>query len=118
MDTMKQQARIPSFREQLASSMADLQAIMASGESPTGNGRLTVRNVAVADPGHYDAQAVKAARSRLNVSQGIFAQILGVSPILVRSWERGVRTPAPIARRLLDQVADSPSRFLSLVHAA
>lgn len=53
------------------------------------------------------------ALARLNVSQPVFAQLLGISAVLVRWWERGARSPAPIARRLLDQV--DPKRFLSLV---
>lgn len=106
------------FRAQVAQGIAELQGIMARGESPTANGRLTVRHIGVAAPSEYDAKAIKATRARLNVSQGVFAELIGVSPVLVRSWERGVRTPAPVARRLLDQVCENPSRFLSLLHAA
>jgi putative transcriptional regulator len=115
---MKKNSKVSTFRDQMARSMAELQGIMKRGESPTGNGRLTVRRVEVTEPGTYDAMAVKETREELNVSQSVFAQLLGVSPVLVRSWERGVRTPAPVARRLLDQVREEPSRFLSLVHAA
>ena len=104
-----------SFREQMARSMAELQGVIDRGESPTGDGRLTVRRIQVSQPREYDAKAVRAARERLNVSQPVFAQLLGISAVLVRSWERGVRSPAPIARRLLDQVQADPKHFLSLV---
>ena len=113
--TVKQRAKKLTFREQMAQSMAELQTIVARGEPPTGGGRLTVRSMQVTEPRQYDAQAIRITRRRLNVSQPIFAQLLGVSPVLVRSWERGARIPAPIARRLLDQVRDDPARFLSLV---
>jgi len=114
MKTMKN-TTTAGFRRQMAQSMAELQGLMERGESPSGNGRLTVRRIRVSDPGEYDAKAIRTARVRLNVSQPVFAQLLGVSAVLVRSWERGIRTPAPVARRLLDQVQDDPSRFLSLV---
>jgi putative transcriptional regulator len=117
MDAMKNKkpAKSPSFREQMAHSMAELQGMIDRGESPSGNGRLTVRRIHVSEPGEYDAKAVRTARARLNVSQPVFAQLLGISAVLVRSWERGARSPAPIARRLLDQVQDDPKHFLSLV---
>ena len=111
----KKNAKGMSFKDQMASSMAELQGMMERGASPSGNGRLTVRRIQVCEPGAYDARAIRAARERLNVSQPVFAQLLGVSSVLVRSWERGVRSPAPIARRLLDQVQDDPRHFLSLV---
>lgn len=113
--TVKQTVKTQTFREQMARSMAELQTIVARGESPTGDGRLTVRSIQVTEPRQYDAEAIRMTRHRLNVSQPIFAQLLGVSPVLVRSWERGARIPAPIARRLLDQVRDDPARFLCLV---
>jgi hypothetical protein len=53
----------------------------------------------------------------LNVSQAVFARLIGVSDVLVRSWERGARQPAPIARRLLDQIQAYPAQFAPLVHS-
>ena len=111
----KTKTKTLSFREQMANSMAELQGIVDRGESPNGNGRLTTHGIIISEPGEYDGKAIKTARERLNVSQPVFAQLLGVSAILVRSWERGARSPAPMARRLLDQVQDDPKRFLSLV---
>ncbi len=112
---MKKKAKAPTFHEQMTRSIAELQAIMARGESPTRGGQLTVRRVHVKEPGQYNAGRIRTIRESLNVSQVVFAQLLGVSPVLVRSWERGARAPAPIARRLIDQVCDNPSRFVSLV---
>lgn len=112
---MTKKTRMPTFRAQMAASMAELQGIMAHGESPTRGGQLTVRRIHVKEPGRYDAEKIKTVRETLNVSQAVFAQLMGVSLVLVRSWERGARLPAPIARRLMDQVCDNPSRFVSLV---
>ena len=117
MDAMKTKKddKTINFREQMVQSMAELQRMIDRGESPSGSGRLTVRRIRVSEPREYDAKAVRAARERLNVSQPVFAELLGISAVLVRSWERGVRSPAPIARRLLDQVQAAPNHFLSLV---
>jgi putative transcriptional regulator len=63
------------------------------------------------EPGHYSADEVRALRDQLGASQRIFAHLVGVSTILIHSWERGKRTPSPLARRLLDEIAANPSRW-------
>ena len=74
--------------------------------------RLTVRTVELPDePVEYDAAAVRATRDRIAASQVVFAHLLGVSPMLVRAWEQGQRSPAPWARRLLDEVNREPSHW-------
>jgi putative transcriptional regulator len=105
-----------AFAEQMAESMAELREIMNTGASPIANGRLTARTIEVAEPSAYDATEVKKVRDGLNVSQSVFAQLIGVSEVLVRSWERGARVPAPVARRLLDQIREHPGQFSKLVH--
>lgn len=78
--------------------------------------RFTVRTVAVPDPpAEYDPKRVLATREKLGVSQSVFAHLLGVSAILVQSWERGVRTPAVWARRLLDEVNRDPAHWLAML---
>jgi DNA-binding transcriptional regulator YiaG len=81
--------------------------------------KYTVRTVrTVPDPGAYDAAAVRATRELVGVSQPVFARMLGVSAALVRSWECGLRKPAPIARRLLDLMRANPSNWRNMVEAA
>src|SRR5207244_5992252 len=92
-------------------------SIMARGQSPSGDGRFTLRTVQVIEPGNHDARSVRRTREALNLSQALFAQLLGVSPALVRAWELGTRRPAAIARRLLDQVRADPKSFAALVRA-
>jgi putative transcriptional regulator len=48
------------------------------------------------------------------MSQPAFAALVGVSAILVQSWERGVRTPATVARRVLDMIAEDPGYVAKL----
>jgi putative transcriptional regulator len=116
LDALKKNQKTSSFRDQMAHSMAELQTIMQSGASPSNDGRLTLRTIEVDEPSDYRAKDVKRVREELNVSQAVFAQLVGVSDVLVRSWERGAREPAPIARRLLDQIRAYPDRFAKLVH--
>jgi putative transcriptional regulator len=78
--------------------------------------RFTVRTAAtVPEPGRYDAREVKLLRASLAMSQAVFAQIMGVSVDLVQSWEHGTRKPAPIARRLLDEVGRNRTYWLRTV---
>src|SRR5687767_4896566 len=66
--------------------------------------RFTVRTVSIPEPGKYSPTAVKKLRHQLGMSQGIFAELLGVSRVWVQGWERGVRQPSPLARRLMDTI--------------
>jgi DNA-binding transcriptional regulator YiaG len=117
MDTMKKRRlTIQSPRQQLAQSMKDLESIMARGQSYAGNGRFTVRTVEVTRPAAYSASQVCALRNRLGVSQAVFAELLGVSQVLVRSWERGARKPAPMACRLLELIQQDPRWVQGLLH--
>jgi putative transcriptional regulator len=111
----KGRKKVVSFRKQIAQSMADLDTIMKSGQSFSGDNRFTVRTIRVAEPGVYRPQMVRTVRKELGVSQAVFAQLLGVSQVLVRSWERGVREPAPIARRLLDIIREDPQAATRLI---
>ncbi|MGA2583717.1 MAG: helix-turn-helix domain-containing protein [Tepidisphaeraceae bacterium] len=115
---MSKSQRSAAFKEQMADAMSELRSIMLSDESPTGNDRLTIRTIEVAEPSNYDARKVRKVREILNVSQTVFARLVGVSDVLVRSWERGVRQPAPIARRLLDQIYAHPIQFARLVRSS
>ena len=62
------------------------------------------------DPGKYPPVAIKRLRNAMAMSQATFAQVIGVSRILVQSWERGVREPSPLACRLLDTISCRPIR--------
>jgi len=81
--------------------------------------KYTARTVrSIPDPATYDAADVRTTRELVGVSQPVFAQMLGVSPALVRSWECGQRKPAPIARRLLDMIRANPSNWRAMIEAA
>ena len=107
-------------RNVAAEIIADLKELHATLKAGTPlQEKYTVRTVrAVPEPGRYDAAGVREARELVGVSQAVFAQMLGVSAALVRSWECGQRKPAPIARRLLDLVRANPSGWRAMVEAA
>lgn len=70
------------------------------------------------DPGAYPPAAVKKLRDVMGMSQATFAQVIGVSRILVQSWERGVRVPSPLAARLLDTISADPSAWLARLQSS
>lgn len=67
--------------------------------------RLHQAGLDFACPDAYSAEAVKALRARLGVSQAVLAVVLNTSRSAVRQWEQGVRKPSGSALRLL-QVLD------------
>jgi DNA-binding transcriptional regulator YiaG len=79
--------------------------------------RFTVRTVSIPEPGKYSPTAVRKLRSELGMSQALFAQLLGVSRVWVQGWERGVRQPSPLARRLMDTIGSNPASWLESVWA-
>ncbi len=78
-------------------------------------GRFKVRVVEIPEPTPHTAETVRAIRQRMGVSQAVFARLVGVSTILAQGWEQGVRTPSPLAARLLDTIAADPSAWLATV---
>ena len=72
-----------------------------------------VHTVSFSDPGEHNPESVRKLRNSLNLSQAAFAKLVGVSAILVQGWERGVRTPSPLARRLLDIISRDPKTWLA-----
>jgi DNA-binding transcriptional regulator YiaG len=74
--------------------------------------KYTVRQVRVIPkPSLYPPARVRAVRELIGASQEVFAQLLAVSPMTIRSWEQGLRQPSPIARRFLDEIQMAPGHF-------
>lgn len=81
--------------------------------------KYTVRTVRVIPkPSPYTPARVRAVREFIGASQEVFAQLLAVSPMTIRSWEQGLRQPSPIARRFLDEIRMSPGHFRGRILAA
>lgn len=100
--------------KRLIASLTDLRDALATGRPL--RERFTVRTVILPDdPRTYTPAAIRRTRERLNISQAVFARLLGVSAIQVRSLESGVRTASPMARRLLDTMNDQPAKWRAMV---
>lgn len=66
---------------------------------------LTVRKVKLnLRPQSFTGDQLREIRSRLRVSQAVFAEFLGVSASTLRDWEQGVSPVAGPACRLLEEI--------------
>lgn len=76
--------------------------------------KCTIRNgiVRARPPKSWGADDVRRLRRDLYLAQAVFAQVLGVSPATVISWENGASTPSKMACRLLDLLAAYPDVLL------
>jgi putative transcriptional regulator len=81
--------------------------------------KYTVRQVRVVPlPQLYSPAQVRVVRQLIGASQEVFAQMLAVSPVTIRSWEQGTRKPSAMARRFLDEIQMSPDHFRGRIAAA
>lgn len=60
---------------------------------------------------------IKETRSMLNLTQKGFADVLGVSPRTVESWEAGRTTPTPTAAKLIYLIHEDNSLVQKLTEA-
>jgi DNA-binding transcriptional regulator YiaG len=105
----------------LLASMAELEGYVKRGmtaadiarEIAKQDPRRVRRIFRAPEPGKYSPSQIRALREAMNLSQATFAQVIGVSGILVQSWERGVRAPSPLARRMLDTISSDPAGWLA-----
>ncbi len=73
---------------------------------------LTVRTVKLnLRPKNVSADEVKAMRTRLKVSQAVFAEFLGVSAATVRDWEQGKNEPSGPACRIIEEMFRDPDAW-------
>jgi putative transcriptional regulator len=105
--------RRPRVADEIMAGMREIERMMDQGRTP--QQMFTVKTVEVPDPNVYRARQIRELRDSLCVSQAVFAHLLGVSVILVKSWERGAREPSALARRLLDTIKSNPARWLATV---
>jgi putative transcriptional regulator len=113
MANRTRKASKPRVADEIMAGMRELQRMMDEGKTP--EQMFTVKTVEVPEPGTFSPRQIRALRESLGVSQAVFAHLLGISVILVKSWERGVREPSPMARRLLDTIKADPPRWLATV---
>jgi putative transcriptional regulator len=106
----KRRAGKPRVADEIMAGMRELERMMDEGKKP--HEMSTVKTIEIPDPRTYRPRQIRELRASLGVSQAVFAHLLGVSVVLVKSWERGTREPSPLARRLLDTIQADPARWL------
>jgi putative transcriptional regulator len=109
--------QIPAVADRIINGLGELKEVLER-KVPLPK-RFTVRTVELnLEPGDYPGQAIQSLRQQLRVSQPVFAKLLGVSVHTVRAWEQGKQEPPPIARRLMDEIQESPDRWMEKLSQA
>lgn len=67
-----------------------------------------MQNYATAPLKEYSAEEIKSIRSRLAMTQTVFAHFMGVSKKTVEAWEAGYNKPNGPSLRLLSMVEIDP----------
>ncbi len=104
-------ARRSERAAELLDGLRDIAHMIETGAKPPG---AVVRTYDIPDPSAYTPAMVRAVRDRFGVAQSFFAKMVGVSTILVGSWEQGKRTPNAMAARMLDAMAADPAAWLTM----
>ena len=94
--------------ESLLRAASGLSADLASGR------KLTRHHVKIAQPEAFDPAKIVAIRKHLEMSQSVFASVLGVTPASVMNWEYGRRIPSGPVRRLLLIASRRPEVLLDI----
>ena len=77
-------------------------------EHAQGKTELKSRYVAATPPKQYTADEIRHIRDNLKMSQGFFADVIGVSKKTVESWEYGRGKPSGAAARILSIAEADP----------
>lgn len=111
-------SKTPSdFEKKLITSLQQAVAIKKGELAPARAYTLprTAREAIVAEPRAYAKADVIRVRTKLGLSQTVFARVLGKSAPTVRSWEQGQKAPDPAANRMLEIAERHPNVLLELV---
>jgi putative transcriptional regulator len=104
---MKKSKRSSSLGDEMVAGMSAFCDAVQSGEPL--EKRFTIRTVRLQlQPKPYRPEDVKLVRAKLNASQALLAQFLGISVKTLRSWEQGTRPVPTIACRYLDDIVAYP----------
>jgi len=74
------------------------------------DGKIELRSsrVSISPPKEFSPDAIRAIRDNLHMSQGFFAEVIGVSKKTVESWEYGKGRPSGAAARVLSIAETDP----------
>ena len=85
-----------------------MQGLSEALEHTQGKRTLGAATIKIESLKTYDGKAIRQIRHDLDMSQSIFAGMMGVSPKTVEAWESGRNTPDGPARRLLSMIQADP----------
>ena len=66
---------------------------------------------------HYHGNDIKKIRQKLNMTQAVFAELMGVSPKTVEAWEADRNIPQGPAQRILEMIIKDSSMVEQFVIA-
>ena len=95
--------------QEIVQGLRELSDALRAGEPL--ESRFTVRTYKITPPPQYGQEDVRRVRDLLGMSQAAFAAFLGVDPSTVRSWEQGLRTPSPLACRVMSEIEANPEHW-------
>lgn len=85
-----------------------VQGLNEAIEYKKGNLKLRAVTISTAPLPEMDSSQIKNIRKSLDMTQGIFADVIGVSVKTVEAWEAGTNTPSGAARRMLSLLQSDP----------
>lgn len=90
-----------------------LQGLREAIEYAQGNkSKCTVRTVTVVPIQEYSKDDIKRIRTTNNMSQTIFAEVIGVAAKTVESWESGYNKPSGTALRMFQLLEKNSDKIL------
>ena len=92
-----------------------IQSAKQAESHSAGKKKLRTNTVEVLPIPVYQPQQIRAIRSKLGLTQGLFGVIVGVSGKTVEAWELGSRRPSSSALRVLAELDTNPTYFDKLV---
>jgi putative transcriptional regulator len=96
-----------------------IQAVGQVRDHVTERRKITMRTFKVKVPqvNKIGAREILSIRTRMNVSQEVFARMLNVPLVTEASWEKGRRNPSGAALRLLQIAKKKPEALLEAASA-
>lgn len=85
-----------------------VQGLNEAIEYEKGTISARTNTVSVAPLPEIKSNQIKDIRASLNMTQGIFAAVMGVSIKTVEAWEAGTNTPSGTAKRMLSLLQSDP----------
>lgn len=85
-----------------------MQGLSEAVEYEKGNLKARTMKMSIAPLPEINSSRIKDIRRSLDMTQGIFADVIGVSVKTVEAWEAGTNTPSGAARRMLSLLQSDP----------